>query len=636
MISFIIPLFFLLGITLTNSIIFNKEFEYSLPVAIMECILITYLAGFFNLFIGFSICILLSLSSIPLFYIGIKKTTYSPRRYFFTNLFGVFILLYFIIFTLNLGKSFSHWDDFSHWGVMVKEMLRLNRYYYLKESVLEYHKEYPPLTGIFQYIWCRLCVVYKERNLFNAKNILCLSLFFPILGDIFIKERLINKKLERLFIILILSLFLITLGIVHPIGEASFYRSIYVEPVLTSLFILGSYSLSIQEKFKKFNIISNTLILSCLLLTKQIAIYFFVILFLIFILHSILNQGWQIFKKFQIYKFTLINFGIPLILRCIWSVLTNIYAPAGQFDTSKFSIQNIISLVQGHAEDFQSKTIQLYFSSIWKTPLISKPFSISYVGIIILFIVFFVMLYLLERDKKNKIQIISIGICQIIGALGYIAVMLLSYLYGFSVDESLSLACFNRYMSTIICPILIITLILIIKLLTHQFRIRPLTLISITLLVLYLLFIPWSITKDELLPGFFNEKTGEVFYGDCDIIQKNTPENSRIFFICQKDIGGGRNIIAYETIPRRISTSYFSLGAPYDEKDIYTKNISIDDLTLLLKDFDYIYLSNIDEQFKTKYGTVFDPVIDIKNQQLYKINISDTSKLTLEQIKINN
>lgn len=37
-----------------------------------------------------------------------------------------FVILYTAVFFFDLNRGFTHWDEISHWGPMVKENLRLN------------------------------------------------------------------------------------------------------------------------------------------------------------------------------------------------------------------------------------------------------------------------------------------------------------------------------------------------------------------------------------------------------------------------------------------------------------------------------------------------------------------------------
>ena len=62
---------------------------------------------------------------------------------FLTPAFCIFIVIYAFIFFLNYNRGFSQWDEISHWGPMVKEMFRLDKFYSVAESALSVHKDYP-------------------------------------------------------------------------------------------------------------------------------------------------------------------------------------------------------------------------------------------------------------------------------------------------------------------------------------------------------------------------------------------------------------------------------------------------------------------------------------------------------------
>ena len=133
---------------------------------------------------------------------------------------------------------------------------------------------------------------------------------------------------------------------------------------------------------------------------------------------------------------------------------------------------------------------------------------------------------------------------------------------------------------------------------------------------------PPELMLTELKPGFLCEKKGDIYDGDARIIEQYTEENAKIYLICQQDNESGWNIIAYDTAPRSYQAKGFSLGKPYDDTDIFTENISVEDWKQKLANFDYLYLSNVDKQFISCYGEVF-PTLNIKSQQVYKIKMNN-------------
>lgn len=179
--SFILPLIFCISITGTFAIILNKKFEEVLPLALMSAALLLFISGFWDLRIGYVVVFVIA-AFFPII-VFIRKIKGIDFKIFwdqiFTPSFVIFILLYSFVFLLNLNRGFHTWDEVSHWGPMVKETLRLNRFYCVDESVLLVHKDYPPIVTLFEALWCKLCGGYEESYLYKALQTLSFSLLMP-------------------------------------------------------------------------------------------------------------------------------------------------------------------------------------------------------------------------------------------------------------------------------------------------------------------------------------------------------------------------------------------------------------------------------------------------------------------------
>ena len=82
---------------------------------------------------------------------------------------------------------------------------------------------------------------------------------------------------------------------------------------------------------------------------------------------------------------------------------------------------------------------------------------------------------------------------------------------------------------------------------------------------------------------------------------------------------------------------YYNMDKKFAQIDINKKNNLEDDMNLsedqlrkMLKEFDYIYFSNADEDFYNAYGNLFNEKLENK-KYLYKITWND-DKLVLEKI----
>ena len=614
MISLVCPLFFILGITLINSIIFKEKFERVLVVGILEVVMVTYLFGFLDMRVGLWICIILAFLSIPLYIYSKKKNGYSLEELFFTDLFFSFLFLFAIIFVWNIGKRFCRWDEFSHWGMMAKEMFRLDKYYFLDESVLEYHKEYPPFTTILQYIWCKLCGEYKERHLYSAKIIFSLATFFPVYSWIISNKEKIENRGIRLLKIIIVPLLFIVISNLMSMGEASYYRTIYTEGVLCSLVFYAFFSLLEPFKGRVLNILNLALTLVALVLTKQMGIYFCGLVIFGYMLLKVVNSKF----KNAIIDIAVVG-SIPLLCWLLWNAVTSKYVARGQFDSSRFSVDEIIALVQGQGQEYQYITIENLFEAIINYPLLLKPIDLSYTAIVLIFIVIAYMFYRCNKEKLSVKEFWVLNIGLVIGAVGYIFVMLVLYFFGFNEIESMGLVCYERYMSAMLFPMVMIGCMYLISIIMKKSKWNSSVILTICSVVLLIGGVPKETFEENIVPGVLCDNISDVFIGDATIINENTAEDAKVYVICQGDIGGDRNIIAYLSAPRRMNIYYYNVT----EKN---KELVLD----MVKDYDYLFLSNVDDVFIELYHDIFSDE-EIANSQLYRIN-KETSVCTFDRI----
>ena len=101
--------------------------------------------------------------SIPLFFL-LNGGASKNREYILTGGLWAYIGCLLVVTVMDAGRSFYSWDEFMHWGKMVKEMIRLDRFYCVTESTLYRHKDYPPFVALFEYAWCRMGGGYSEQH----------------------------------------------------------------------------------------------------------------------------------------------------------------------------------------------------------------------------------------------------------------------------------------------------------------------------------------------------------------------------------------------------------------------------------------------------------------------------------------
>lgn len=96
--------------------------------------------------------------------------------------FGFVIIV--VLLSVN-GKVFSHYDNFSHWALVVKQMLSTNRFPNFEDTVIVY-QEYPLGSAAFIYYVAKIVGVAESVWMF-AQAYMTLACILPIF--IFCKKK---------------------------------------------------------------------------------------------------------------------------------------------------------------------------------------------------------------------------------------------------------------------------------------------------------------------------------------------------------------------------------------------------------------------------------------------------------------
>ena len=645
--DFILPLTFLIFSSSGYSILFKKNISETIPFTIIISSLTLYIFGILNILqIGFYI---LSISCLifPTYLIIKHKEIKNIKPLLLNNGFYIFIILYMLIYILNLNRGFSSYDEISHWGPMVKEILRTGKLYSCDESTLLVHKDYPPIFQIWESFWCFLCFEYKETFLYKALQTACLSFFLPIFTD--------NSKRNILYFLL-LPICLISICNTINLDEGNFGATIYLDAPIA---ILSAYCIYLTLKTKKsdelnlFYIVQITLSLSFLLLTKQIGIYFYLIAISIFIIYKTIVTT----NKLKVTAILLLIIILPIGIFFSWKEFSK--NSTAQFSTNKIKINIIPQIIKGtdknlsfqhqtylnfknaiETQDLAKKTIIPNFNFLGASIILlmsifilinidPKNSTICKIFIILLFSVAllnkityftglniltgFLILFISLREDKLKSN--SIFVILYLGGYAYALAMMILYFFCFSVPETLRLASFTRYMNTYLFYLLAITSMLFFEHIQNSKKIEKNLVFFLACITIF------NIAKSEInlkIP-YKNNSITNKYLEDSKIIESKTKENDKIHIISQGNDGSAFFTLSYLTSPRKYNIDNFSLGKQ-KENYIFIKEIKIKDFSKLLieENYKYLYIQKIDENFIENYATMFKD----KNPQeknIYKI-----------------
>ena len=645
--DFILPLTFLIFSSGMYSIIFKKNICETIPFTIIISSLILYIFGILNILpIGFYI---LSLSCLifPIYMIIKQKEILNIKPLILNNGLYIFIVLYTLIYFLNLNRGFSSYDEISHWGPMVKEILRTGKLYCCESSNLLAHRDYPPIFQIWESFWCFLCLGFKEPCLYKALQTACLSFFLPIFT---------NSSKRNIIYFLLCPICLISICNTIPLEDGNFCDTIYLDAPIALLSAYCVYLL-IKDKINNdeldlFSKIQITSSLSFLVITKQIGIFFYLISICIFIISKLFKSKNRI-KAISILLITII---LPTGFLFSWKLFSK--NSTSQFNVQKIQLNEIPTIIKGQDKNFSTKhqiylnfkkaidnqdlalktvipnfnflviSIILLISIFIYTNIEQQNVKLSKILIILSFLILlfqkityftglniiFGLFLLLISSKEEKLKSnITYSILYLGGYAYYIAIMIL-YFFCFVPYESLRLASFIRYMNTYLLFLLAITAMIFFQKITYSKKTE-------LNLAIFLVFIAiFNIVKGEInirIP-YKNTSITNRYLEDSKIIESNTKEDDKIYIISQKNDGSSFFTLSYLTSPRKYNMDNFSIGK--SEGDIFTKDISITELSkfLIEGNYEYLYIQKIDENFIINYATMFKDKNPIE-KHIYKI-----------------
>ena len=602
-----ILLYFLL-MTSFITLIFNKKFEKSLIFSMLFSSFILYISQllFITFNIGFYSLIIMCLVNIPLLFKEYKKDKLKNYRLnYFSNGFYAFLIFFIFVLIYDFKRNFSNWDEFAHWGVMIKQMLKHDAFYTEEISTLMIHKDYPPIFELYELLFVKLAGAYNESIIVGSMHLLEFSLFLYPLCE-YLPEKKFNNYIKIILIPIIVLLTILTFDL-HCI-----INSIYVDYVLGLIVSFSLFIILNTKKYDLFNIILFILSNSFLLLMKQMGLPLYLIICFFLILKLIIDNYKSIKKSIK--KFMTNNIEnililiiiliFPLIFYQSWNIYISNFNINKQFKFSDIEMSKLYDIRSGeYGEKWQKETIQNYEKAIYTKSVTSISIKVGFLQtlIICLFILYFSMTKYYNKNCRNAL-LLSL----IIGAIGYMFVMLNLYVFCFGSREGPQLASFERYMASYVLIIVFLALMIFIR---HNNNLKHYAILFIILIAIQSPERLYSISLTS------RPSMASAYKTHAKNIKKYTKYGDKIYIISPMEYGKYKYYIKYylDDVTLHDSEINFNLSSKINSKEYYEKKIKN-----RLKNYDYIYIISLNTKFVDKYSFIFDSE-ELREKQMYKI-----------------
>lgn len=607
----------LLALSALLALRLQKRIEEVFAVSIFCIIAVLYIAGLFgNLKIGFYLILFLSVAAgvYSVYLIGTKQC--NAFDFLITPGLLVFLLFLGIVWYGHRGRLFSVWDEFSHWGLVIKNMVYLDQLGNAVQATT-YFRGYPPATSLFAYFWIKLAGVYNESDAFRSANVFLFSLLLPMF------KRLEWRNWLRLPVVFLVALLL-------PCQfAAGAYTSIYVDTLLGILFAFALFQYFTNEK-NDSEILLFSSALFILPLVKASGTGLALIAVIIIAVDVLLvERGWKLKRKAMWIAAPALA---VLVGKFSWNIYLRLTDTSEAWNTSGLTASALWNVLIGNGEAYQANVISNYFEGIFSPSQYTFGYIIKLSVFMwaLVFVFFSVALIFSHKGGlwKKRYTVCLTG--TVVGLGVYTISLLLLYLFTFSPYEAEGLASFSRYISTYLTGMFA----LLVALYIDRFAAEKGKQGGVCYLILAIMMI--SVNAANLLPITFEtassventRKIREAREVPQSVLDSLDVNKDRVYIICQNDNGFRYWINYYNFTPIHTGAVAWSLGEPYDDGDIWTQNLTVEEFSAELEEYTHVYVYRADEQFINKYGILFEDPSQIANRTLFRIE-KQSKKLVL-------
>ncbi|UNK19407.1 hypothetical protein MNQ98_05075 [Paenibacillus sp. N3/727] len=335
-----------------------------------------------------------------------------------------FLVGSFIFLLVLFQNKLTHYDNFSHWAIVLKQMLSTDAFPTPDSNLIDF-KNYPLGVSSFLYYVCRFAG-HSQSVMLLAQGLLIFSCFYAMFGIVSEKKRFLLYAFLGLGLST-LSFFNITIRITNLLVD--FLLPIYALAILAVVY-------QYRNDMKRACIVVLPLV-GLLTVVKSTGIIFAAI-GLIFLVYTWLTHGQKSGWKPALAVVGTICGALIPYFGWSWRMATMFQGVDNKFDVAASGLQI------GKTPEQMREIISLFLRS--STDLTTRPV----IGIVIFHLVAIAASVFAVVVLKKKWNLWKALIALDIVLLLYYAGILALYLYSMPLDEAIRLAGFERYVSSIV------------------------------------------------------------------------------------------------------------------------------------------------------------------------------------------
>ena len=471
-------------------------YEFILPIVFTLIGIIMFLAGILNIMREITVIICLE-GIIFLIYFLVKKE-FRFKSILNVNFMILFVILLYL--TIICGKMhLLHYDNFSHWGLIVKTMFMKNALPNFENAIIEF-KDYQPGSACFIYYFGVL-TGKTEGSMIIAQNYLLVAYFFSLL--VFTNSKDKNKRKSYILKVLVVVFFLFVL-----FGNILF-NDLLVDTLIS---VMSICSMAILYYFR--NDLKNTFIY-----ILPLSIYLFLVknIGIVLVGFNCLGLLYLGFRNKKIKKgfiYAIITGIITILFFYIWSRhVSYVYGDLSLYSKHALSTSNVLNELRAKGWDRIFEFCSIYLKHF--VDVVNNIPNIYMLGINVILIL---MIVLYKEYRKRTICWLIL--CDAIYLI-YYAILGVMYLLSMPWAEASYLAGFNRYMLTIIFIVIGLVLIYFINIVIKEKKISKVSFSLVCIMIIIALIVNFKFYVSDFSIFLGNQNYKDTSAYKFDSILKN-------------------------------------------------------------------------------------------------------------------
>lgn len=390
-------------------------------------ILTLYVSAYFNILYQMSIILIIIGLSYGLF--EIRHIIRTRKKWKINiNLLGAWVIIFVAIFATTLGSiHLDHYDNYSHWAVIVKFLYTENRLPEVTDTIISY-TSYPMGSALFLY-FVSILSGFSAQVLMMGQFVLILSCLYALFAVV--------RDTRRA---LVLAMMFTIMALFNHFNIAIRMNNLLVDYLLPLMALAGLAGIFAMRNQLKGMSIYTILIVGMLSLVKSSGLFFALIVSVFYLYCIVLN----IIKSKAKLKVIIVGITITVLSYLpitAWNFYVKINFPVTKHEVSIDSYQDIFS---SKGTEVIQKITDLFVNTIFSIDTLSTQ------GIILVQLImvaaFIAIRFVCKRKNPLLWQLMLINIIVVIYYVG----IYYMFLFSMPTDEALYLAGFDCYASSIV------------------------------------------------------------------------------------------------------------------------------------------------------------------------------------------